>query len=119
MDCGITAPDAPWQNGCVEALIKSCKKALFHAIGLQVLTFSELQTVMFEVANLMNERPIGRHPSDPSEGSYQIICFWVELHIRCLAVHLKNRPVLNIDMRLSSKLLIPIGRKWSSNIFLR
>ena len=25
---------------------------------------------MFEVANLMNERPIGRHPSDPSEGSY-------------------------------------------------
>ena len=55
LDWSFAAPDAPWQNGCMEALIKS---------------FSELQTVMFEVANLMNERPIGHHPSDPSEGSY-------------------------------------------------
>ena len=35
-----------------------------------MLSFSEIQTVLFEVANLMNERPIGRHPTDPADGSY-------------------------------------------------
>ena len=66
----FTSADALWQNGCVEALIKSCKKALSQAIGSQCLSFSELQTVLFEVAHLLNERPIGRHPTDPSDGTY-------------------------------------------------
>ena len=34
------------------------------------MTFSELQTVCFEVANLVNERPIGRHPTSPDDGTY-------------------------------------------------
>jgi hypothetical protein len=62
--------DAPWQNGCSEALVKSVKKALKIAIGGQALTFSEAQTVLFEVASLVNERPIGRHPTSPEEGAY-------------------------------------------------
>lgn len=66
----FTAADAPWQNGCSEALVKLVKKAIKGAIGEQVLTFSELQTVCFEAANLVNERPIGIHPTDPSDGAY-------------------------------------------------
>ena len=63
--------DAPWENGCCEALIRLIKRALTIAIGDNILTFSELQTVLFEVANLLNERPIGRKPgADPSHGSY-------------------------------------------------
>ena len=34
------------------------------------MTFSELQTVCFEAANLVNERPIGRHPTTIEEGTY-------------------------------------------------
>jgi len=34
------------------------------------MSFSELQTVMFEAAQLVNQRPIGRHPTYPDEGSY-------------------------------------------------
>ena len=34
------------------------------------MTFSELQTVCFEAANLINERPIGRHPTSPDDESY-------------------------------------------------
>ena len=64
------APDAPWQNGCAEALIKSAKKALTHAIGKQILTLNELQTVFFECANLLNELPIGQKPTTPEEGEY-------------------------------------------------
>ena len=62
--------DAPWQNGCVESLIKSIKKAIQTAIGTQVLKFSELQTVLYEAANLVNERPIGKNPSEPDEERY-------------------------------------------------
>ena len=68
----FTAADAPWQNGCSESLVKSVKTALKGAIGDQVLMFSEFQTVAscFEAANLVNERPIGIHPTDPNDDAY-------------------------------------------------
>ena len=63
--------DAPWENGCCEALIRLAKRALLIAIGDSVLTFGEMQTVLYEVANLLNERPIGRKPgADPTAGTY-------------------------------------------------
>ena len=34
------------------------------------MSFSELQTVMFGAAQLVNQRPIGRHPTHPDDGSY-------------------------------------------------
>ncbi|KAJ8032137.1 hypothetical protein HOLleu_25575 [Holothuria leucospilota] len=66
----FSTPDAPWQNGATESLIRGVKKALQHSIGDQVLMYSELQTVMYEVASLVSERPIGRHPTEPEDGSY-------------------------------------------------
>ncbi|XP_043218664.1 uncharacterized protein LOC122379997 [Amphibalanus amphitrite] len=63
--------DAPWQNGCSEALIRLVKRTLNIVIAENILTFGELQTVLFEVANLLNERPIGRKPgADPTAGVY-------------------------------------------------
>ena len=35
--------EAPWYNGCCEAVIRSVKRCLTHAIGLQNVTFSEMQ----------------------------------------------------------------------------
>ena len=66
----FSSADAPWQNGVSEALIKSIKKAITIAIVDNVMTFSELQTVCFEAANLVNERPIGKHPTSPDDESY-------------------------------------------------
>ena len=66
----FTTADAPWQNGVSEALVKSVKRAIAAAIHESILTFSELQTVLFEIANLINERPIGRHPTSPDDGTY-------------------------------------------------
>ena len=63
--------NAPWQNGCSEALIKSVKRSLQIVIGDSRFTFSEMQTVLFEVANLLNERPIGIKPGQDIElGTY-------------------------------------------------
>ena len=66
----FTTPRAPHQNGCAEAMVKSVKKALKKAIGDAILTPFELLTCLMEAANLVNQRPIGRVPNDPNEGSY-------------------------------------------------
>ena len=66
----FTTPLSPHQNGCSEALVKSTKSALKKAIGEVVLTPFELCTCLLEVANLLNERPIGRIPNDPDDGAY-------------------------------------------------
>lgn len=66
----MSSADAPWQNGISEALIRSVKRTITLAIGESVMTFSELQTVCFEAAHLINERPIGRHPTSPDDESY-------------------------------------------------
>ena len=56
------------QNGTSEALIKSVKRSLCHVIGANVLTFSSLQMVFYEVADLLNSRPIGIiSRSDPTQ----------------------------------------------------
>ena len=46
--------DAPCQNRCPEAMVKGVKKAIKGAIGEKVLSYSELQTVFSEAANLVN-----------------------------------------------------------------
>lgn len=66
----FSPPDAPWHNGCAESLIKSVKKALKVAIGEQILSFPELQTVMFEAANIVNERPIGVKNKNIDDGNF-------------------------------------------------
>ena len=70
MEWKFTTPAAPHQNGCAEALVKTCKAALKRAIGDQILTSFELYTCLLEVMNLVNQRPIGRLPNDPDDGSY-------------------------------------------------
>ena len=66
----FVTPSAPHQNGCAEALVKSCKIAIHKAVGSQVLTPFELLTCLTDVANLVNQRPIGRIPNDPDDGRY-------------------------------------------------
>ena len=47
------------QNGLSESLVKLTKRSIKHQIMNNVLTFSQLQTVLFEIANIMNSRPLG------------------------------------------------------------
>ena len=63
-------PGAPHHNGCAEALVKTGKRALKKAVGSQVPTPSELYTVLLEVANLVNQRPIGGTPNDQDDAIY-------------------------------------------------
>ena len=49
---------------------RTCKGALKRAIGEQTLMPLELYTCLLEVANLVNQRPIDRVPTDPDDGTY-------------------------------------------------
>lgn len=66
----FTSADAPWQNGVTEGLIRSVKQAINASIGDSIVNLSELQTLLYEVPNLLYERPIGRHPASPDDGAY-------------------------------------------------
>ena len=52
-------------NGLSESLIRSVKRSIQHVIGNNILSCQELQTAFFEIANILNSRPIGIKSSDP------------------------------------------------------
>ena len=54
----------------MESLIRSVKKAIGLSLGEQVVRYSELQTIVFEAANMVNGRPIGLKPDESSDLSY-------------------------------------------------
>ena len=61
------------QNGVVEAIVKMIKgatKSILRVLGDTKLTLNETFTVLAEVANLLNERPIGIKPTDKSCTDY-------------------------------------------------
>ena len=55
----VVPAEGQHQNGLSESLIKSVKRSIMHKIGKSVLTFSGLQLCMYEIANIINSRPIG------------------------------------------------------------
>jgi hypothetical protein len=59
--------DSPWHQGAAESLVKSVKRGLDLTVHNQRLSFSEFSTVCSEVANTLNERPIGVLPGVDAE----------------------------------------------------
>ena len=52
------AADSPWRQGAVEALVKSAKRGFKFSMNNQRVSPSEFNTICYQVANMMNERPI-------------------------------------------------------------
>ena len=68
----VSPPDSPWRQGKAERHIGIMKRLIRLSIGDSRVTPVELQTSLFEIANICNERPIG--VSKPREdGIYDII----------------------------------------------
>ena len=67
MEWRFSSPDAPWMNGAVESLIKSVKKAISFSMQDQRLSPFEFSCLLYEVANVINERPIGTFTSTDAE----------------------------------------------------
>ena len=60
-------PGSPWMGGAHESLVKSCKNAIHHVLGNQTLTDEMLDTVLKEVAALLNSRPLTHLSVDPED----------------------------------------------------
>ena len=53
------AADSPWRQGAVESLIKSIKRCFKFTLDNRRVSPSEFDTICYQVANMLNERPIG------------------------------------------------------------
>ena len=60
-------PSAPHFGGIWEAAVKSAKHHMRRVIGDQVLTFSELATLMCRIKAYFNSRPLTALTDDPSD----------------------------------------------------
>ena len=51
-------------------LAKSVVKSLMKAIGMQVLSLNEMNTLLAEATQLINKRPIGLKPNEKVDCAY-------------------------------------------------
>jgi hypothetical protein len=112
-------PNAPHQNGCAESLAKSCKLALKQAIGDNLLKLFELHTVLLEVANLVNQRPIGRQTNDPDDGTY--LCP-NDLLLGRASSHVTQGPFLKTEnprhrVEFLQQILDSFWKRWTRDVF--
>ena len=66
-------PSSQHQNGASEILVKLVKgiiKSLLRVLGETKLSLNEMNTVMLEVSNLVNQRPIGIKPNARSASDF-------------------------------------------------
>ena len=69
----ISPANSPWRQGKCEVRIKCLKRLLIISIGSRRITPLELQTVLYEAANLSNERPLGLHKKPNFDGAFRIL----------------------------------------------
>lgn len=62
-------PQSPHMGGCWESMVKVVKSHLFKVIGMQILSYEELLTVLTQIEALVNSRPLTAMSSDPAEPS--------------------------------------------------
>ena len=69
----ISPANSPWRQGRAEVRVKVLKKLITVSVGSSRLTPTELQTVLFEAANLSNERPIGINKTPKVDGTFKVL----------------------------------------------
>ena len=73
LDWRFIMPSSQHQNGAAEIMIKMVKgvqKSMMKAMGNQILSLNEMNTLMAEIAQLVNERPIGLKPNESTHPHY-------------------------------------------------
>ena len=116
----LSPADSPWRQGKAERRIAIVKRCIAQALGDTRVTPVELQTVLFEIANICNERPIG--VSKPrSDGSYSLITPNQLLLGRSVNILPDDSEIVdNLPMRARYRLIHEITsnfwKRWSSEV---
>ena len=67
IDWVTVPPRAPHFGGLWEAAIKSVKRHSRRSVGLQILSFEELDTFITEIESILNSSPIKAMSNDPND----------------------------------------------------
>jgi len=109
-------PAAPHMGGLWEAGIKSCKFHLKRVIGLSLLTFEELATVLIQIEACLNSRPICQLPSTVTDlqpltpGHFLI----GDLLTSAPEIDLSDEPINRLDRwQLVQKIARDFWRRWN------
>ena len=68
----VSPANSPWRQGKAERKIAIVKRLLSISVGETRITPIELQTALFEIGNICNERPIGS-AAPRADGSYALV----------------------------------------------
>ena len=60
-------PRAPWWGGFYERLVRTIKDALKRTLYKSLLTFRELETVVYRIESVINARPLTTLSEDPND----------------------------------------------------
>ena len=69
----VSPGNSPWRQGRTEVRIKIIKRLLKIAVGPVKLSPTELQTALYEIADLCNNRPIGVNKTPRADGSFDVL----------------------------------------------
>ena len=116
----VSPADSPWRQGKAERRIGVVKRLLKLSIDDTRVTPVELQTILFECANICNERPIGM--SKPREdGSYSLITPNQLIHGRSINdlpddVELADELAVKSRYRIIQHVTTSFWNRWSSEV---
>lgn len=123
MQWSYASPGSPWQNGVSESLIASVKKTLNTVMDSNSkLPILELQTVFYEVAELLNERPINLGHQGASGDDYHAENTYVcpnELLLGRCSITVPDptvdaKPTTNTDrLFVNQTIVTQFWKKWS------
>lgn len=102
-------------------MVKLVKRAIVICVGKTISTFSELQTVLFEITNMLNERPIGMKPgNDINMGCY--LCpndlLLGRSSVKAPIGSYSNMAKLNSRQNFINQVTEFFWRKWTRDYFL-
>ena len=116
----VSPADSPWHQGKAERRIGVVKRLLKLSVGDTRVTPVELQTILFECANICNERPIGA--SKPREdGTYSLITPNQLIHGRSMNVlpddvELADELPVKSRYRIIQHVTTSFWNRWSSEV---